>query len=336
MAVPPEIVAKLNECAQHDSTHLRGIWFMVLVVFTVLVGLGLILEVFELWHEILSVLRERNERFKYRIVLSEKRLEIYKVVAFVGWMLIVAGVLGEGYSEVRIHVLSTVIDECSNARMVELQYEAGDAAKSAQIAHDEADAVKIEADELTGRLANAARQLGILEQDTRVQGPRWKLLEAGKDVFVRELRPFAGQKVTVISCGHISPPEQYKLEQLILNLLSIGKDSANWIMGSPGYTPWSRCVNGATAVGGNLVTFSSNADDAVKEAAKALSDVLNKLEISTINTPSFPSNTNVILEGFDSPWVIAAKDPTQVFILIGPNPMFDLAGWKKQKETRPK
>jgi hypothetical protein len=72
----------------------------------------------------------------------------------------------------------------------------------------------------------------------------------------------------------------------------------------------------------------------VKDAAHALGDILNKLDISTVTTQSTPEGRQLELQflGADSPWELSAKDPTAVILLVGPNPMFDLAGWKKRKK----
>jgi hypothetical protein len=80
------------------------------------------------------------------------------------------------------------------------------------------------------------------------------------------------------------------------------------------------------------VTFSSAADKKVLDAATALSDTLNKLEISTIKIQTNPEGLQMDLQfrGADSPEVLARKDPTAVILLVGTNPMFDLAGWKKK------
>jgi hypothetical protein len=145
--VPPEIVAKLNECAKHNFIHSRDMWFWSLAGFTLLVGFGIVLEGFELWHEMKAIIRERCARFRYRILLSEKKLELYKVIAFIGWIFIAGGVVLEGYSEIRVNALDKDIEECNSAQMVKLQYEADDAATSAKTAHAEADAVKGIADE---------------------------------------------------------------------------------------------------------------------------------------------------------------------------------------------
>jgi hypothetical protein len=57
------------------------------------------------------------------------------------------GVAGERIAEVKVKDFDVRIQECSDAKVTEATLEAGDAAKSAKIAHEEADAVKGIADE---------------------------------------------------------------------------------------------------------------------------------------------------------------------------------------------
>ncbi|MGC1437654.1 MAG: hypothetical protein WA847_17300, partial [Terriglobales bacterium] len=285
--------------------------------------------------EMLSIMRSRIQRFRYRIVLIERRLELAKALAFVGWVLIIGGLFGELRASSRISDLSASIQECSDAKVTAATLEAGDAANSAKTAHDEADAVGKEAAAIQKRLDSASRQLSEVEGQVRIQGPRRKLLEDNRDKFLEALKPFAGQRVTVVKCGYALQAEPEQLEQYLLNLLGVSKASkpnAGWAVESPGYTTWAKCNTGASAVGGNLVIVSSTADGTVKAAATALNDALNGIDISTIQTESTPEGRQLELQflGDDSPWELAIKDPTAVIILIGTNPMFDLSGWHKR------
>jgi hypothetical protein len=321
-------LASLDDCS--SSLHwLLGFW-----TFLVVGGVALEL-VFVIWEYL-----DDSHDFRRGFVHPPHKPSVpLFVLGFFGAGLVAVGVSGELYAESRIGTVETCIRKGNDSLFLLLSKEAGGAATSAKTAHDEVDVVKKETDELTRRLGRAATQLDVIEDDVRAQGPRWRLLEAGKTILIGALKPFAGQTFTVVRCGEVSPPEAMKLERDLYNFLGIGNDSAGWVLGRPGVTSWSECINGASSVGGNLVTFSSNARERTKDAAKALSDVLNKLEIGTINIPSLPSQLNPLSLQFHGPgsaWELAAKDPTQVFILIGPNPMFDLAGWKKQQKSRHK
>jgi hypothetical protein len=251
--------------------------------------------------------------------------------------LVVAGVAGELIADGGIFLFSHQLQVMSDNEIAEANRNAGNAAdaagraeRSAQGARDKSAAVEKQADALDIRLGAASDKLGKLEQQLLIQGPRWQILEDNRDAFIKALKPFAKQRFTVVSCGWNPPVEPYKVEQGLLNLL--GERGAGWSIGSPGYVHWSLCANGATTVGGNEVTFSSAANQTVKDAAQALSDELNKLSISTILMPTLggPKDNLAGFMGPDSPWVWAAKDPTSAVVLVGPNPMFDVAGWKKR------
>ncbi|MGA9968479.1 MAG: hypothetical protein WBQ10_24990, partial [Terriglobales bacterium] len=236
--LPPDIVAKLNECAKTNFVGARDVWFFRQSIFSGLVILGLVLEGPELLYEMLSIMRSRIQRFRYRIVLIERRLELAKALAFVGWVLIIGGLFGELRASSRISDLSASIQECSDAKVTAATLEAGDAANSAKTAHDEADAVGKEAAAIQKRLDSASRQLSEVEGQVRIQGPRRKLLEDNRDKFLEALKPFAGQRVTVVKCGYALQAEPEQLEQYLLNLLGVSKASkpnAGWAVESPGY-----------------------------------------------------------------------------------------------------
>ena len=60
----------------------------------------------ELLYELKSIARESIPSLKYRVVLLENRVRLAKVIAFVGWILIVVGgVVGEGYTGSRVNDL---------------------------------------------------------------------------------------------------------------------------------------------------------------------------------------------------------------------------------------
>src|SRR5690348_9883914 len=88
-----------------------------------------------------------------------------------GGVLVVGGVAGEMYVGFSASRVESRLRDANHQNEAWLTKEAGDAATSAKTAHDEVGAVKEETDELTTRLGNAAKQLGILEQDVVAQGP---------------------------------------------------------------------------------------------------------------------------------------------------------------------
>jgi hypothetical protein len=176
------------------------------------------------------------------------------------------------------------------------------------------------------RLREVKAEAKTFKHDLLLQGPRWKLLDAGKNEFVKELKPYPKQKVLIMYCGSLlsAPPEPFRL----------GMDAAEFLAGNPGAgwnaTPpkgWFSCpANGPFTFGGIMLLVSSASDDSVKHAATALSAVLNKLEISTsvqtIKPTEVGPNTFVgRMFGADSPWDLAIKDPTSFVLFIGTNSM---------------
>jgi hypothetical protein len=143
--LPPDVVVKLNECAKTDFVSVRDWWFSFTSWATALVAFGLVLEAPELIHDLIPMER-RTIAWLRRSSSSEspkrETPDWVKVVAFVGWIFIVVGVIGEGRGGIKVNNLDTNIQECSDAKVREATIEAGDAAQSAKTAHDEADAVK--------------------------------------------------------------------------------------------------------------------------------------------------------------------------------------------------
>ena len=317
----PEVIARsLDALVRADLQTLRDSYFRWLLIFAGVVVLGVVLEGPEVVHETLEIFRCLRKRAQRWIGF----------LALLGWILVALGVAGEVVAEALVARSEELLQEFNDILLTEATKQAGNAKNSADASANAAQRAKDESDKARQSASDALALAQGARHALRIQGPRWRLLEDGKVTFIKALTPYAGQRVTVMSCGLMSAPEPFKLEQDLLNFL--GKQGAGWAVESPGYTHWKSCSNGASGVGGNLVIVNSNGGEIVKVAANALSDALNQLEISTINTqaPPLPEGPAVEFLGPGSPWDLAAKDPTAVFLLVGTNPMFDLAGWNKR------
>ena len=342
--LPHELVTKLNECANTDFVSMRDWWFGVVSCATALVAIGLVCEAPELIHDLIPIVRRIVAKLRKLPVESSKHEapDWVRVVAFFGWILIVVGVVGEQYAGTKVKDFDANIQECSDAKVREATIDAGDARDSAKTAHDEADAVKKETDELTTRLGRASNKLDDIEKAVLAQGPRWGLLNRGENDFIEALKPFAGQKATVVICGQ-DDTERFAFEQTPLDLLS----KAEW---KRGYQPWNGCPTMLT--GGNEIYFVSAADtvkqwampypcrapcpaaneDKVALAGRALCDILRKLKISTqawMESPprsaddeqAFFRSRNFFANGTPgSPAELALREPTTIFFLVGPRP----------------
>jgi hypothetical protein len=105
---------------------------------------------------------------------------------------------------------------------------------------------------------------------------------------------------------------------------------------------WDQCpAGGGTAfspMGGNVIVTSLASGKKVEDAAEALYEVLNKLQISTVKRKADPQQTTpnspmVQIFGPGSPWEIAALAPSVIVILVGDNPMFDVAERTKPQKN---
>ncbi|MHB8413731.1 MAG: hypothetical protein ACYDDI_17580 [Candidatus Acidiferrales bacterium] len=283
-----------------------------------------------------------------------------------GGILITVGVAGEFWFTYEASRVETKLRE--NNRQIEqlLNKEAGDAKTSAEGAALAASRAKSSAGEvakevgaLTARIGSASRQLDKLEQDMLAQGPRWRLLQNGEATFVKTLKPFAGQRVTIVTCAN-DDTERFALEERLVSSLF---PKAGW--DKPGWTRWAGCPIMLT--GGNEIFFVAATFDSAEwtgmpaqqwtkpvcgrfnisdDAANALCDVLNKLKIFTLAFEEKPLPEDVGIHNArlffgngvpDGPAEMAYKDPGRIFLLIGPSmPMFTNRNKLPHKSVKPK
>jgi hypothetical protein len=225
-------------------------------------------------------------------------------------------------------------NDALSAEMIgSLNIEAGNAAESAKTAQSEADAVNKEADAISVRLGNDSKQLDKVEERVSAQGPRWELLNTGKEELVRSLKPYAGQKILVTAC------ESQLTEPMATEMHlgdSLGSNQVDWKVRES----WANCVPGGSDFTGwgILILTSAASEKAVKDAAGALSETLLKLNISSIHLEVDASPNSLALQifGANSPWVWAHNDPTEVVVVVGDNPMWDREEIAKQHPQKPR
>lgn len=174
-------LASLEDCS--SSLHWwLGFWTLLVVV-------GVALEmVFVVW-EYIEDLRE----FRRGLHPPDKPNLLLFVLGFLGAGLVAVGVAGELYAESKIATVETCIRKGNDALFLLLSKEAGDAAAAAKTAHNEADAVKEEADELTTNLGSASKQLSNLEEYAA-----WRTISDEQAVkLVKRLAHVKGQSILV-------------------------------------------------------------------------------------------------------------------------------------------
>jgi hypothetical protein len=268
------------------------------------------------------------------------------LVHSLGPILVTLGIAGDFIFEGRAFILEDRQEVQAEKHLGSLEDRATALKGQFDTVKQEADAVGKNEDTIDKRVDAASTKLGAVEADVLAEGPRWRLLERGEDTFIKALKPFDGQKVTIVTCRN-EVPEQWVLGQVLFNVFP----KAGW--SQPGYVAWPGCPTMLS--GGNEIYFVSSADSSrqwliprcgrfnkLHDAGNALCDVLNKLGIATdaFQERPFPTEEEGVQRARlffgsgapDGPAELAYKDPGRIFLLIGPNvPMF-----KNNKKTKPK
>jgi hypothetical protein len=92
----PDTLSGVDDLIRIGFENFRAIWFERLLTATFLVVVGLFLEGPELWHEIRAMKRRWSFTRRFHFSLPEESTpHRAKLLAFIGWVLIVVGVAGE-------------------------------------------------------------------------------------------------------------------------------------------------------------------------------------------------------------------------------------------------
>jgi hypothetical protein len=145
--LPFECLSNADACmkALHSTADL---WFGRLLLSTKVVAVGLIFEAPELAYDTSAIVRRKIDKWKRRETSSEFHAvpDWAKVIAFIGWILIVGGVVGEWFAESKIYDSDTSIQELNDTLLKEATNNAGDAKTSAKDAESDASNAKASAD----------------------------------------------------------------------------------------------------------------------------------------------------------------------------------------------
>jgi hypothetical protein len=342
--LPPTVSSAVDDLMKADLQYWRDYWFQWLLWSARAVVCGVFLEGPDLWYELSCLVHRKFGQWTSKE--KHQAPDWVTVAALLGWILVVAGVAGEVVTESFISQADGNLQTFNDVLLTEARKEAGAAKASAESAaaasskaRQQASEVAIQADNLTTRMGVVSRQLDNVEQELLLQGPRSRLLLNGKRTFIKALKPFAGQRVTVVICGN-QETERWTLEQALINDLR----EAGWNL--VGYMPWAAC---GTMRNGTEVYFSSTVPavngsvaemkdwlhpdftcrpapdlSGIEGAAHALCSELNKLKIRTFLWEERPVLGGALIArkflGFDSlgsPGEMAVTDPTTIFILVG-------------------
>jgi hypothetical protein len=300
-------------------------WGVFILVSTLIVAAGLVVEYWEPVHEFIEECRRPAAALPWK-----------KFWGLTGGILVTVGVFGEFWGAYRASRVETKLRDNNHKIEESLNVSAksaADAADRAKASGDEAkqkaDAVSRQADDLKDRLSAASQKLGELEHNLFIQSPRGSLLLKAAPEMVKQLSPFAGQKVEMFICGSraSTQPETTSTWARLANILY--RDGAKWKPGHGGLTYWNRCD--FNIVKGIAVRVNKRAQKDTLDAANALSKALSKV------LPPPPSDAPEIvdpelelpfiakgLEDENSPTAWAAKNPDLVVVVISVHPEFEV------------
>jgi hypothetical protein len=143
----------LSSSLGSDLKQIRNTWFLLLLVCTGIVVLGVFLEEAELW---LPAGKPRLDMAKGTLIPS-RWTKWKSTMARIGWILIILGVVGEGLFEAAVSRADGMLENFNDGLLASAIERAGNAATSAKTAHDEADKSQIAASNAL-TLASGARQ----------------------------------------------------------------------------------------------------------------------------------------------------------------------------------
>jgi hypothetical protein len=193
------------EAARASLKSLRDWNFDGLLICTFIVGLGLLMELPEIVHDMCEIYGRKSRELRYWLTPSIDRKEypkrdwVKKWSAF-GWILIVLGVMGEGWFEAQVSKYDSALSNMTDSIVAEAQKESAQAeavAKGfeAQIAEAQRDAAASREEAEAERLARVELQKQL--QPRRLSGKQIEDLAA-------KLKPFAAQRqvpITIIGAA---------------------------------------------------------------------------------------------------------------------------------------
>jgi hypothetical protein len=139
----PKIIEALDAAIRVDLESIRYWYFVCLLVSTAVVFAGLVCEIGEIWHDVISFFRRKQIEWEYNASPALFRRERepshrVKMWAAVGWLLIVIGVGGEGVFEGLVSWTDTTLQTFNNILLSETQQVSGAANERASAAYERA------------------------------------------------------------------------------------------------------------------------------------------------------------------------------------------------------
>lgn len=326
----PDTLNGIDDLIRLNFDGFREIWFNRLLAATFLVVVGLVMEGPELWYEIHAIVHRWffNRRFHFSIT-EDHTPDWAKLLAFLGWILIVIGVAGEfvadsfvskadGFVQKFDEVLLTDAQQKSSLaskrsamafeRAARIEKEAAEDLKATTIARQKAEESREKAE--SARIKAEGLELQIAQANERAAKEEREAAEIKESIAPRRLtneqqaeirhalRAFEGQQGQLVHT--IGDTEGLVFAADIWRALR----AARWNVFAPGGMMQSSSMgmkelSTPSTIGGIYVTPAINENS--ERAAKALVAELSKLGFTaTVENPSTNLNGDFLQISVDS------------------------------------
>lgn len=155
MSLDPDLVSALDKMMRNDLDAWSTFWFWILVVSTIFVVIGIVGEAPEVWQAVglgrktTARIREfwytRIKRVDFNgwerlcpelISSNERHRKWVAAIGFIGWVLVIGGVAGEGFAEYFVNDAENETRDFEHAVLVETQRSANSASAASALAFD--------------------------------------------------------------------------------------------------------------------------------------------------------------------------------------------------------
>jgi hypothetical protein len=161
----PDTLKGVDDLIRISLEGFRDSCFNWLLAATLLVVVGLVFEGPELWHEITSIVSHWRFWRRFGFSLPEEQTPNWaKLLAFIGWTLIIVGVAGEFVADTFVSRADGFVQKFDEILLAETTKNAGDARTSAEGA---ARAAKIARDQSDEAVASASHALALAQHATQ-------------------------------------------------------------------------------------------------------------------------------------------------------------------------
>lgn len=298
-------------------------WFHWLLASSVVVFLGV---AFETWEATITL--KRWWRLRRGKEVNEPNEKSWAIPAsYLGLLLVIVGVFGEGAFEALVSNADTALREHDSEVLAQAMMNAGSAKVSADAAARDASRANASLDEAQKKTREVAKQADAMA--SRIQelngqanalSPRAYVLDNTESDLLKKISTFPNQEFTAQVCGPLIPTDSEREEITdtwgsIVNLLYTG---AKWDWKNR-LDDWKGCL---PQMHGITVWVNVDAPGNTMKAARALSEELTRV-LPRQYPPVFePASCDLGLPPIDeeSPWVLVCRNNGSIAILVGSHP----------------